>query len=318
MVSDKNIFVSATITDFNVFCESIGLPKSPEKTLGINVDESPFAMENRLIHHTPVGFLNRNQIDENLPKLAEKIEEIIRLNHEGQRGIILPYTHRIKEYLFNYLNDKFPGRILTHGRENDSIEDCPYCHHYFDPQIQTDDKGRVICVECGKRFFKYQRDAVLDRFETQLDMPYILISTYINEGFDFKDDIARFAIVCKVPYPNLGSNGVKKRILFEQDTFRKKTGYTCNYKGVEEATMVGGEQTLLTKEMCSNWGCEACRAWYNMKAASAIIQMTGRVVRNQKDWATIYIMDTSFKRFYNAHKYLFPKYIRESIRWWDK
>jgi len=46
--------------------------------------------------------------------------------------------------------------------------------------------------------------------------------------------------------------------------------------------------------------------------------MCGRVVRNKEDWAVIYIMDMGFKRFFNTHKYLFPKYFQEAIEWWKK
>lgn len=39
----------------------------------------------------------------------------------------------------------------------------------------------------------------------------VLVSPGIKEGFDFKDDLARFQILAKVPYPSLGDKVIKER-----------------------------------------------------------------------------------------------------------
>jgi Rad3-related DNA helicase len=82
--------------------------------------------------------------------------------------------------------------------------------------------------------------------------------------------------------------------------------------------IVDGVQELVCNDVCGNFSCDKCKGWYNAKTASDIIQMSGRVVRNKDDWAMIYIMDLGFKRFFNTHKYLFPKYFQEAIEWWKK
>ena len=38
---------------------------------------------------------------------------------------------------------------------------------------------------------------------------YTLISPSMHEGYDFKDDLARFQIMIKLPYPSLGDDYVK-------------------------------------------------------------------------------------------------------------
>ncbi len=43
----------------------------------------------------------------------------------------------------------------------------------------------------------------------------VIVSPSLKEGFDFKDDFARFCILLKAPYANLGDNFVKKR--FNED-----------------------------------------------------------------------------------------------------
>jgi Rad3-related DNA helicase len=40
----------------------------------------------------------------------------------------------------------------------------------------------------------------------------VLISPSLSEGIDLKDDLSRFQIICKMPYPYLGDKLVKKRM----------------------------------------------------------------------------------------------------------
>jgi len=42
--------------------------------------------------------------------------------------------------------------------------------------------------------------------------PTVLVSPSMQEGVDLKDDLSRFQIICKVPYPYLGDKIVKKRM----------------------------------------------------------------------------------------------------------
>jgi len=42
--------------------------------------------------------------------------------------------------------------------------------------------------------------------------PTVLLSPSMQEGVDLKDDLSRFQIICKVPYPYLGDKIVKKRM----------------------------------------------------------------------------------------------------------
>ena len=58
----------------------------------------------------------------------------------------------------------------------------------------------------------YKRDTVIDEFQVVDGIPKILISPSVMEGLDLKDDKGRFAIICKVPYPNLTDAWIKKRM----------------------------------------------------------------------------------------------------------
>lgn len=54
------------------------------------------------------------------------------------------------------------------------------------------------------------RDAVL-RLHHDSPEPTVLVSPSMTEGVDLKDDLARFQIIAKLPYPNLGDKALKKR-----------------------------------------------------------------------------------------------------------
>lgn len=55
------------------------------------------------------------------------------------------------------------------------------------------------------------RDAVL-RHHHDSPEPTVLVSPSMTEGCDLSYDLARFAIIAKLPYPNLGDRALKKRV----------------------------------------------------------------------------------------------------------
>lgn len=57
----------------------------------------------------------------------------------------------------------------------------------------------------------HNRDLILDKHKRS-KKPTVLISPSMAEGVDLKDDLSRFQIVCKVPYPYLGDKLVKKKM----------------------------------------------------------------------------------------------------------
>jgi Rad3-related DNA helicase len=99
----------------------------------------------------------------------------------------------------------------------------------------------------------------------------VIVSPSIKEGFDFKDDNARFCILLKAPFANLSDSFVKKR--FNEDP-----------------------------------------EWYLMEALRDVIQSTGRVVRNDEDYAITYLLDGNIKRLVMENRKYVPKYWLDSIK----
>ena len=68
------------------------------------------------------------------------------------------------------------------------------------------------------------------------------------------------------------------------------------------------------KQIAARLHTEGGQLWYTVKTVRDIVQMTGRAVRHDDDWAITYIFDSSFgKSLWNRWKNLFPKWWQESV-----
>lgn len=101
-----------------------------------------------------------------------------------------------------------------------------------------------------------------------------LIAPSADRGLDLPDDLCRAQIILKVPYLSLGDKQTQERLYKTPDG----------------------------------------NVWYNVEVASTIMQMVGRGVRNDKDYCTCYILDSSFVKWYSAWGHLLPKWFRKGIR----
>jgi Rad3-related DNA helicase len=56
--------------------------------------------------------------------------------------------------------------------------------------------------------------------------------------------------------------------------------------------------------------------WYNVQTIRTLVQMCGRGVRSEKDWAVTYIMDSEFEsRVWGRGRSLIPLWFREAVQW---
>lgn len=68
----------------------------------------------------------------------------------------------------------------------------------------------------------------------------------------------------------------------------------------------------INKRMYSSGG----RLWYAVQTVRELVQMCGRAVRSDKDWATTYIYDRDFEtNLWARNRNLFPDWFREAIVW---
>jgi len=114
------------------------------------------------------------------------------------------------------------------------------------------------------------RDEILQKHINN-KIPSIIVSPSMMSGVDLQNDLSRFQIILKIPFPYLGSEKIKQRM---------KTN----------------------------------NKWYNWKTVVDFIQMIGRSIRSQTDYADTYILDDSFSDVMKYSSHLIPRYISNAIK----
>ncbi len=162
--------------------------------LGIDEDEvevirvpSSFPPERRPIVLRPAARLTRHYLERDLPLLVGAIADVAR-DHEDEKGIVHAHSYRIATYVAKHLPDEVRWRVLT--------------HHDADG-----------------------RDVALMRHLSS-DEPTILLTPSMTEGIDLAEEMSRWQVLCKVPYPYLGDPQVKARMERDRDWYDWRTALT--------------------------------------------------------------------------------------------
>lgn len=149
------------------------------RSLGIHSDEaeviqidSEFPPENRPIFVRNVARMTRHHIEADMPKLMKEIVELFEA-HPNDKGVIHAHSYKIASYISKHLPKEYQHRLITH----------------------LDSDGR---------------DAALDK-HLQSVLPTVLLSPSMTEGIDLADDLSRWQVICKIPYPYLGDPQVARR-----------------------------------------------------------------------------------------------------------
>ena len=93
--------------------------------------------------------------------------------------------------------------LKSHSKEKGII----HAHNYKIAKYLTDNikSSRLLTHD------SLNRNSVLEEHKSS-SKPTVLISPSMQEGVDLKDDLSRFQILCKIPFPYLGDKLVKKRM----------------------------------------------------------------------------------------------------------
>ena len=225
--------MSATI-DRDSFCENTGI--NAEEVAVIDAPKSPFPLENRRVEFLDVRRLNSRSTEEDKSAVIKKIDEILTA-HQNERGLILTssiyWCHEIRRGL----SEKNRERVrICHSKNSD---------------------GRT-------------QDEILDEHEGTPNS--VLLSSSLWEGVDLKDELSRFQIIAKVPYPNLSEKRVSEKMyMFPM--------------------------------------------WYDAQTLMKLLQGLGRSIRNDKDWAKTYVLDSAVHHVLNKAKPRIPKAYHDVLGW---
>jgi ATP-dependent DNA helicase DinG len=177
---DFNLIMSATILAedkeaCNKFAEDLGI--KPEEFAYITVPQV-FPPKNNLLFNlmtTNMGYNPHLTVEQKYKfyrDLTDKVDLILDL-HPNVKGIIHCHTNELAAYIGQYT--RHSDRIITHNTKN-RIE-----------------KLKEHCHPNNKR-------------------PTVLCSPSLYEGTDLKDDLSRFQIVIKIPFPSTQDERIKKRL----------------------------------------------------------------------------------------------------------
>jgi len=179
----KTLIMSATILNHRTFCRSVGL--NPDEVKYIQM-QSDFPLENRSIYPLDVAYLNYGnlQSSEVISRIAKTVDNLMSV-HKNDKGIIHTSSYEQLKFIKENISQENARRLLV-----------------TDPEIQ--------------------RDEVLFQHKAT-PKPTVLISPSLHTGLDLKDNLSRFQIITKVPYPNKGDRWINAKRKEDEDWYYWQT-----------------------------------------------------------------------------------------------
>jgi ATP-dependent DNA helicase DinG len=162
----KTLIMSATILNDRTFCRSIGLATSSyDRDVKFIRIPSDFPVEKRQIYPLNIEYLNFNNLQSERVKnnIVKAIDNLMYV-HRYDKGIIHTTSYEQLNFIKENVSQKNARRLIV-----------------TDPDLQRDE------------VLKQHIDSI---------KPTVLISPSLHTGLDLKDDLSRFQIITKVPYPN--------------------------------------------------------------------------------------------------------------------
>lgn len=120
------------------------------------------------------------------------------------------YFHPIGKMTADSIDESLPkiaAALREILKEHKDTKGIVHCHSYKIVQFLKKNmkSSRLIFHE------SHDRDAALEKHAASKE-PTVLVSPSMSEGVDLRDNLARFQVLLKVPYPSLGDKIVKKRM----------------------------------------------------------------------------------------------------------
>jgi len=183
-----NVLMSATVGDINIYTRNLGLnlyyPENEELIYDYMQIKSIFDFSKSNINILPFYRMSYKEKDTSLPKLARYVEMICNA-HKGQHGILHTGSYEITRKLLSMIQDNNVKERLK----------------YYNTTSEKKDLIREI---------NFKNDTVIT-------------GPSMIEGVDLPDDLCRFMIILKVPYPSLGSEYVKAKMKYIDGWYHAQT-----------------------------------------------------------------------------------------------
>jgi Rad3-related DNA helicase len=141
----------------------------PSQVAWLNLN-STFPVENRQIYMTTVGSMSKRNREQTMPELVNFIEKVME-SYPDVKGIIHCHSYELGKSIYAGLRDRPQGRRILFPQISDN-RDPAFLQH------------------------------------KQAKFGSVILSPSMTEGFDFAEDLARWQVIAKVPYPYLGDRQV--------------------------------------------------------------------------------------------------------------
>lgn len=149
----------------------------------IRIPDSTFPVENRRIYAMDVAYLNRTTMESSLESIAKAIDEIMD-RHSDERGVVHTTSYQQANY------------IIEH--------------------VSGFNRARLVSTEGSS-----SRSALLKTHGNT--GASVLISPSLYQGVDLKDDLSRFQVVVKVPFPDLSEKRTRVKLDKDADWYAWQT-----------------------------------------------------------------------------------------------
>ena len=181
----KTLIMSATILNEKTFERNLGLSSEDNSTKFIQI-QSDFPIENRPIFPLSVEYLNFSNLQQMdvKSKISRAIDNIMHI-HSNDKGMIHTSSYEQLNFIKDNLSKTNSRRLIL-----------------TDPEIE--------------------RDEVI-REHSESKKPAVLISPSLHTGLDLKDNLSRFQIITKVPYPNISDKWTSEKRKINEEWYYWQT-----------------------------------------------------------------------------------------------
>jgi ATP-dependent DNA helicase DinG len=187
----KTLIMSATILNPTAYCRTVGLNYEDVKVIQV---PSSFPVQNRPIHSLNIAYLNLNnlQLPEIKSRITKTIDDIMTI-HRNHKGIIHTTSYEQLNFIKENISENNAKRLVE---TNPNIErDEVIAHHVISNSYNNNNNNS----------------------------PTVLISPSLYTGIDLKDDLSRFQIIVKVPYPNLNDKWIAAKMQKDKEWYYWQT-----------------------------------------------------------------------------------------------
>lgn len=184
--SEKQIFMSATITKQGLHTE-LGIPL--DKICEISIENHPFPKEHRQIKFLNKGRITQKEIQKNPSITADTIlaiQDVMR-QHPNERGLVLVTRKKDLDRMYDLFGNDTANRLIEGHVQN---KDTSTMNEALEALAQSKNG--------------------------------VLVTASAWEGIDLTDDLARWFIIYKMPWGDLGDKRIKQMSRVNRQWYTQK------------------------------------------------------------------------------------------------